>query len=278
MVKYFDTHAHYFDKKFEEFSLNGTVAGADALLDSEVMRDTVSGIINVGTNIQSSLAAIEQAAGRDFMYAAVGIHPEDAQNLSLDAAAELERLEELISSEDKLKANKIVAIGEIGFDYYWQPVDKAKQSEFFEGQLALAKKYSLPVIVHDREAHGDSLDTVSKFSDVKGVFHAYSGSIETARELTRRGWYIGLGGAVTFKSAERLRAVASALPLDRILLETDCPYMSPVPHRGTVNHSALLPCVAEVLSGLYGIDCANLARITEENARRLFDRIAAFEQ
>ncbi|MBQ9162216.1 MAG: TatD family hydrolase [Clostridia bacterium] len=278
MVKYFDTHAHYFDKKFEEFSLDGEAVGADALLDSELMHETVSGIINVGTNIESSRAAIDQAAGRDFMYAAVGIHPEDAQNLSLDAGVELERLEALISSPEALDKHKIVAIGEIGFDYYWQPVDKAKQAEFFEGQLALAQKYSLPVIVHDREAHGDSLATVSKFPDVKGVFHAYSGSIETARELIRRGWYIGLGGAVTFKNAERLRAVAAALPLDRILLETDCPYMSPVPHRGKVNHSALLPDVANVLSRLHGIDCTELARITEENAHRLFDRIAVPER
>lgn len=275
MVKFFDTHAHYFDKKFVDFSLSeGTPFGADALLDSEAFRSAVKGIINVGTNIESSLEAISQAQGRDFMYAAVGIHPEDAQNMSLDAERELERLEEMISSPDRLRTDKIVAIGEIGLDYYWQPVDKPLQLEFFEGQLSLAKKYSLPVIVHDREAHGDSIATVKKFPSVTGVFHAYSGSAESAKELVRNGWYIGLGGAVTFKNAERLRGVAKTIPLDRILLETDCPYMSPVPYRGQVNHSARLPAVAEVLAELHKITPAELAEITYQNTLRLFDRIS----
>jgi TatD DNase family protein len=273
-MRFFDTHAHYFDKKFTDFSLPDSPAGADALLDSQLMRDTVSGIINVGTNIESSLAAIEQARARDFMYAAVGIHPEDAQNAALDADTGLARLEEMISSETRLAEGKIVAIGEIGFDYYWQPVDKKLQTEFFYGQMALAQKYSLPVIIHDREAHGDSLDMISRFPAVRGVFHAYSGSIETARELIRRGWYIGLGGAVTFKNAERLRSVAAALPLDRILLETDCPYMSPVPYRGEVNHSAHLPAVAEVLGTLHGVSADELAKITLENTLSLFERIS----
>ncbi len=272
-MRFFDTHAHYFDKKFIDFALPDAPAGADALLDSQLMRDTVCGIINVGTSIESSIAAIEQARGRDFMYAAVGIHPEDAQNASLDADAELVRLEEMISSEARLTEDKIVAVGEIGFDYYWQPVNKKLQAEFFSGQLALAQKYSLPVIIHDREAHGDSLDMISQFPSVCGVFHAYSGSAETAKELIKKGWYIGLGGAVTFKNAERLRAVAASIPLDRILLETDCPYMSPVPFRGQVNHSARLGAVAEVLASLHGISTEKLAEITLKNAFSLFKRL-----
>ena len=273
MVKFFDTHAHYFDKRFADFALPDSPAGADALLDSVTFRDTVCGVINVGTNMDNSLDAIAQARGRDFMFAAVGIHPEDAQNMSLDADTELSRLEKMISSPERLSEDKIVAIGEIGLDYYWQPVDKPKQLEFFEGQLALAEKYSLPVIVHDREAHGDSLATVARHPSVTGVFHAYSGSAESARELIRGGWYIGLGGAVTYKNAERLRSVAKSIPLDRILLETDCPYMSPVPYRGQVNHSALLPVVAELLAELHGIGTEELALQTRKNALKLFDRI-----
>lgn len=274
MTKFFDTHAHYFDKKFIDFSPSENCpAGADALLDSAPFIDAVCGIINAGTNIENSLVAIEQSRNRDFMFAAVGIHPEDAQNMSLDADVELARLEEIVSSPERLRNDKIVAIGEAGLDYYWQPVDKKKQLEFFEGQLTLAEKYSLPVIVHDREAHGDSIAAVMRHPSVIGVFHAYSGSVESARELIRRGWYIGLGGAVTFKNADRLRGVAKSIPLDRILLETDCPYMSPVPFRGQVNHSARLPFVAEVLAELHGISVDELAQKTSENALKLFDRI-----
>lgn len=271
MEKYFDSHAHYFDKKFDDYALSEDApVGADALLDSDEMQKNVCGIINAGTNIENSLRAIEQAKGREYMYAAVGIHPEDAQTMSLDPDVELSRLEELIADADSRHRAKIVAIGEIGLDYYWQPVDKDKQKRFFEGQLDLAEKYSLPVIIHDREAHGDSFETVIRYPKVKGVFHAYSGSAEMARELVRRGWYIGLGGAVTFKNAERLRSVAASIPLERLLIETDCPYMTPVPFRGKINHSALLPYTGRVLAELHGVTLEDIARVTEENARRLF--------
>lgn len=269
MTKYFDSHAHYFDRKFEDLS-ESYISCVDDLLGSQLMCDNVCGIINVGTNPENSISAISQAMERDIMYTAVGIHPEDAQTLSLDPEVHIAQIEELISDTAKRCEYKIVAIGEIGLDYHWEPVNKELQKAFFEGQLELAEKYGLPVIVHDREAHGDSFETVMRHPKVKGVFHAYSGSSEMARELIRRGWYIGLGGAVTFKNAERLRAVAAGIPLDRLLIETDCPYMTPVPFRGNINHSAYLPYVARVLAELHNVSEEEIAMATRENVRALF--------
>lgn len=264
-----DTHAHYFDRKFD--ALDG---GAEGLLTDPAFQSVVRGIVNVGTNLQNSRVAVAQAGKYPFMVAAVGIHPEDAQGLPdgrpLDPAAELAALRAWVSDADARRRDKIVAIGEIGLDYHWEPMDKPLQKAFFEGQLALAAELDLPVIVHDREAHGDCFDTVLKYPTVRGVFHGYSGSAEMARELTRRGWYIAFGGAVTFKNAERVRSVAASVDPGRLLLETDCPYMAPVPYRGKINHSGYLPHIAEVVAPLHGITPAELAEITNRNAEELF--------
>ena len=209
-----------------------------------------------------------------FMAAAVGIHPEDAQGLPdstpLDPEATLAALRAWVSDPARRKADKIVAIGEIGFDYYWQPMDKDLQRVFFEGQLRIAAATGLPVIVHDRDAHGDSFETVLKYPTVRGVFHAYGGSAEMAKELTKRGWYIGFGGVATFKNAERVRSVVASVDLSKLLLETDCPYMAPVPFRGKINHSGLIPYVAEVIAPLHGLTVEELAEITNRSAEELF--------
>lgn len=269
MPAYFDTHAHYFDRKFD--TLEG---GAAALLGSEAFRSVVSGVINAGTSLENSRAAVEMARDYPFMYAAVGIHPEDAQGLPegtpMDPDVVLPRLMSWVSDAERRRSDKIVAIGEIGLDYYWEPMDKPLQKAFFEGQLEIARRVGLPVLIHDREAHGDCFETVLKYPEVTGVFHGYSGSAEMARELIRRGWYIAFGGTVTFKNAHRVREVAASVPLDRLLLETDCPYMAPVPHRGKVCHSAMIPYMAEVQAELHGVTVEALARVTEDNARRLF--------
>ena len=269
MPTYTDTHAHYFDGRFD--TLDG---GANVLLSSPDFRASVRAVINVGTNLQNSREAVEQAGKYPFMAAAVGIHPEDAQGLPngtpLDPEAELAVLHAWLADKEARRRDKIVAIGEIGLDYYWQPMNKPLQKAFFEGQLAIAAELDLPVLIHDREAHGDCLETVLKYPTVRGVFHGYSGSAEMARELTKRGWYIAFGGASTFKNAERVRGVVASVDISRLLLETDCPYMAPVPHRGRLNHSGLIPCIAEVVAPLHGLTVEELAEVTNRNAEALF--------
>lgn len=265
MPMFFDTHAHYFDRRFD--ALDG---GADGLLASPAFRATVGGVINAGTSPDNSLTAVAQAARYPFMYAAVGIHPEDCQTQDLDPEKDIARIRAMVADPAARRRDKIVAIGEIGLDYHWEPVDKPKQMAFFQAQLDMARTLGLPVIIHDREAHGDCFDTVCRYPGVIGVFHAYSGSAEMARELIKRGWYVAFGGAATFKNAHRIREVVASVPLDRLLLETDCPYMAPVPHRGEVCHSAMLPFVAEVIADLHDTTVSAVAAATTENARRLF--------
>ena len=269
MPSYTDTHAHFFDRKFD--TLDG---GAEALLSSAAFSASVRAVINVGTNLQNSRTAVAQAGKYPFMAAAVGIHPEDAQGLPdgtpLDPDTELTALRDWLSDPAIRRRDKIIAIGEIGLDYYWEPMDKPLQKAFFEGQLAIAAELDIPVIIHDREAHGDCFDTVLKYPSVRGVFHGYSGSAEMARELTKRGWYIAFGGASTFKNAQRVRSVVASVDVNRLLLETDCPYMAPVPHRGKINHSGLIPCIAEVIAPLHGMTVEELSEVTNRNAEALF--------
>ena len=279
LPRYTDTHAHYFDRKFgpnphnfnDKFNKYG---GADTLLTDPDFLSKVAAVINVGTNLQNSQTAVDMAGKYPYMAAAVGIHPEDAQGLPdgtpLDPEKELSALRAWVSDPDRRKRDKIVAIGEIGFDYHWQPMDKDLQRAFFEGQMQIAADTGLPVIIHDRDAHGDSFEVVLKYPTVKGVFHAYGGSAEMARELTRRGWYIGFGGVATFKNAERVRSVIASLDLSKLLLETDCPYMAPVPFRGKINHSALIPYIADVIAPLHGLTVEELAEVTNRNAEELF--------
>lgn len=269
MPRYTDTHAHYFDEKFAT-----TEGGARALLTDAAFGSAVSAVINVGTNLQNSRLAVEMAREYPFMVAAVGIHPEDAQGLPqgspLDPEEELAALRAWVGDPLRRRRDKIVAIGEIGLDHYWQPVDKARQQAFLEGQLAIAAETGLPVILHDRDAHGDCLETVRRYPTVRGVFHAYGGSAEMAAELTERGWYIGFGGVTTFKNAHRVRSVVASVDVDHLLLETDCPYMAPEPFRGRINHSGLLPHVAEVIAPLHHMTVEELAEVTARNAETLF--------
>ena len=281
MPTFIDTHAHYFDRKYATLAEGGDSAtrevalvGADTLLSSPDFQSSVCGVINVGTNLENSRVAVEQAGKYPFMAVAVGIHPEDAQGLPdgtpLDPDTTLAELEAWVSDPVRRKADKIVAIGETGLDYYWQPVNKELQRVFFEGQLEIARRTGLPVIIHDREAHGDCFETVLKYPDVKGVFHCYSGSAEMAKELSRRGWYVAFGGASTFPTAHRVREAVAAVPLSRLLLETDCPYMAPVPFRGKLNHSGLISHIAEVVAPLHGLTVEALAEAVNANADALF--------
>ena len=238
-MKFTDTLAHYFDRKFD--TLPG---GAQGVLNDPAFRASVRAVINIGTNLQNSREAVAQAAHYPFMAAAVGIHPEDCQvypgapgwyegQKPLEPEEELPRLRAWLADPAARRRDKIIAIGEIGLDRHWQPVDSPRQQAFFDGQLALAVELDLPVIVHDREAHGACLDAVCRHEGVRGVFHGFSGSVEMAKELVRRGFFIAFGGALTYRGADRLRAVAASVPPDRLLLETDCPYMPPVPLNNT---------------------------------------------
>ena len=264
--KIFDTHAHYNDAKFA--SLDG---GADALLSSEEMKNTVCGIVNVATYSKTSIEIIEQAKKYDFMYAAVGVHPTEIQKYELfDVETELAKIESLIDTPEKRKENKIVAIGEIGYDFYWQPYSKELQTEYFERQLVLAEKYDLPVSIHDREAHGDTFEMLRRYPEVKGVLHSCSMSAEMVREMVKMGWYISFSGVLTYKNAVNVREACAAVPLDKLLVETDAPYLAPVPYRGKLNNSVYMQKTVEIAAEVHGLSFDEMAKITNENAKRLF--------
>ena len=262
-----DSHAHYFDRRFE----NEVEGGADAVLESRVFGKGIAAVINVGTNPENSIRCIEQAKKYKNMYAAVGVHPEDCQHLEGSAREELEKIRLLLDTPEKRAENKIVAIGEIGYDYYWQPVDRERQTAFFDGQLQMARELSLPVIIHDREAHGDCFDRVMRHPETTGVFHSFSGSAEMAKELVKRGFYISFSGVLTFKNARKAREVAEAIPHDRILIETDCPYLTPHPHRGKINDSSYMIYTASTLGEILGLGFEETVRLTADNAKRLFN-------
>ncbi len=272
----FDSHAHYFDRRFHKKT---DLPSADELLPTILAPvGEVSHIINVGTSVVSSREATEQAARFEGMYAAVGIHPEDCQMVEDAPEAQLAALRELLGCHTPDPAayrreNKIVALGEIGLDYYerdYLPVNKERQAYFFDRQMALAVEQDLPVIIHDRDAHGDCFETVLRYPSARGVFHSYSGSAEMARELIRRGWYISFSGVVTFKNANRVAEVAASIPPDRLLVETDAPYLTPHPHRGQRNDSSLMRYTVAALAELHGVTPEQMARLTAENAARLF--------
>ncbi|MBQ1233786.1 MAG: TatD family hydrolase [Clostridia bacterium] len=264
-MKLFDSHAHYFDKKFD--TLEG---GAHAILTSPEFRESVGWIINVGIEPASNLRCIEQSAQYDHMYCAIGIHPHDCQHLTDTPDNVLATLYSQVCDPEIRRRDKIVAIGEIGFDYYWQPVNRELQAQYFSRQLDMARELDLPVIIHDREAHGDTLAMIKQYPDVRGVFHSYSGSDEMAKELVKLGWYISFSGPITFKNADRARRAAAAVPLDRLLLETDCPYLTPHPHRGKVNHSGYMYLTAQMQAELHGVAVEEIAEITAKNAMELF--------
>ncbi len=265
MEKIFDTHAHYFDRKY------GEMGGADTFLSGEEFWEAVCGVLNVGTRYENSLCAIEQARKYDNMYVAVGIHPSDAQNnCFLSVNEEIECIRSLVSDEKSRKENKIVAIGEIGFDYYWKPVNKELQYEYFERQMMLAGEFDLPVIIHDREAHGDTFDMIKRFPNVKGVLHSCSMSAEMVKEMVKMGWYISFSGVLTYKNAVNVREACLATPLDRLLIETDAPYLSPVPYRGKINNSVYMQSTAASAAELHGLSFDEIAKITAENAKTFF--------
>ena len=249
----FDTHAHLNDPAFD--------ADRESLMAS-LGEKGVGLVMNAGCSLESSRQIVAMAEDYPWLYASVGSHPDSADEVN---EAVLEEYRKLCKLSPKVKA-----IGEIGLDYHYEDIPRDIQLKAFREQMALARELDMPVIVHEREAHEDGMAVVKEFSTVKGVFHCYSGSAEMARQLVDMGWYIGFTGVLTFKNARKAVETAQAIPLDRIVLETDCPYMAPEPFRGRRNDPGYLYRMAEKLAELRGVSVEEVCRITTENGKRLY--------
>lgn len=248
----FDTHAHLNDPAFDadrEELLCGLTAKGIGL------------VMNAGCSLESSKDIIRMAEDHSWLYASVGSHPDSADEVNEDVIAAYRQL----CSHEKVKA-----IGEIGLDYYYEDIPREIQKKAFRMQMELAKELDMPVIIHERDAHDDGMRIIKEFPSVKGVFHCYSGSAEMARQLVNMGWYIGFTGVLTFKNARKAVETAASIPLDRIVLETDCPFMAPEPHRGKRNDPGYLPRMAEKLAQIRDIPVEEVHRITFENGKRLY--------
>ena len=259
-MRYFDSHAHYNDERFTtEYE-----GGALRLLD-ELFSGTVSGIVNVGTSPDTCREVIALAKQFKNMYTALGLHPSDARFIT-DIDGALGEIGELILDPE----NKCVCLGEIGLDYHYPDTNVEMQKTVFRRQMEMARRLSLPVSIHDREAHGDVMEILREYPKVKGILHSFSGSAEMAKELCAMGYMISFSGTVTFTNARRVWEAATSVPMEHILIETDCPYLAPHPLRGSLNHSGNLAFTNRKIAELHGISEALSAEITEANAKRIF--------
>ena len=249
----FDTHAHLNDEAFN--------ADREALL-AGLQEKGIGLVMNAGCSLEASREVVQMAKQYPWLYAAVGSHPDSADEVNEEVLEEYRKL---------CKLNpEVKAIGEIGLDYHYEDIPREIQQKAFRLQMELARELDLPVIVHERDAHEDGMAVVREFPTVKGVFHCYSGSAEMARQLVEMGWYIGFTGVLTFKNARKAVETAASIPLDRIVLETDCPYMAPEPFRGKRNDPGYLYRMAEQLAAIRGITPQEAAAITTENGKRLY--------
>lgn len=253
----FETHAHYDDEIFDE----DRKELFKSLLDNEIEY-----VVNVGASMESARNSVGLAANYEFIYAAVGVHPSETAALT---ESDMEWLK-----NEALHNKKVVAIGEIGLDYYWDEPDKATQKKWFERQLELARQVTLPVIIHSRDAAKETLDIMKahKAEELGGVVHCYSYSKEMAKDYLDMGFYFGIGGVVTFKNAKKLKEVVEYLPIESILLETDCPYLAPEPNRGKRNSSLNIPFIAKTIAELKNLEYDDVIRITSENAKKMYFR------
>lgn len=251
----FDTHAHLVDEKFD-LDIDEVVR--------EIKNAGVGFVMNPGCCVETSKKAIELSEKYDFIYAGVGIHPHDADSMTDTSMSELEEL---------CRHEKVKAIGEIGFDYHYEFSSRENQRKCFEAQLELAKKVGLPVMIHDREAHKDTMDMLKlhDIASIGGVMHCYSGSVEMMREVIKLGMYVSIAGPVTYKNSAKLPEVAKAVPSDRLLIETDCPYLTPEPLRGKRNDPSKIVYTAQKIAELRGISLEELAEITTANAKRFYN-------
>lgn len=250
----FDTHAHYDDEAFD--------ADRDALLGS-LAEAGITEVVNIGASIQSTKNTLELMKRYPFVYGAVGVHPSETAELNDHLFDWLRH----VSGEEK-----VVAIGEIGLDYYWDEPERSVQKHWFVRQLGLAREVGLPVVIHSRDAAQDTLDIMKaeQAGDMGGVIHCFSYGVEIAREYLNMGFYLGIGGVLTFANAKKLKEVVEYMPLERIVLETDCPYLSPVPYRGKRNSSLYLPYVVKAVSEIKGVSEEDVVAVTRQNARKMY--------
>ncbi|GAA0743993.1 TatD family hydrolase [Clostridium oceanicum] len=252
--KIFDAHAHYDDDEFSK--------DRDSVI-KDLKKNKILGVINCGASLKSSVQSVELANIYDFFYAAVGVHPENSMEVNEET---LEKIESLT------KNKKVKAIGEIGLDYYYKEnPDKNIQIDGFRKQMALAQKLDLPVVIHDRDAHLDTLNIIKEFPKVKGEVHCFSGSVEFARQCIDLGYYIGVTGVITFKNAKKVIEVVKDIPLDRILVETDCPYMAPVPLRGKRNRSEYIKYMIDKIAEIKELDSETVSDQILKNIENLFN-------
>lgn len=249
---YFDSHAHYNDERFDE--------DRDQLL-KDIHDKGVEYIINIGADMPSSRESIILAEKYPFIYATVGVHPHEVDEMTMEDIEELEGM---------TMYPKVVGIGEIGLDFYYNHSTEENQIKWFKVQLELAKKLNLPVSIHSRDASQLTFDIIAESGVKEGVIHCFSGSRELAIEYIKRGFYIGIGGSLTFKNARKTVEVVGSIPLDKILVETDCPYLTPVPHRGKRNDSSYLPYIMQKIAEIKGITEEEVAKTTLENTKKLF--------
>ena len=252
----FDSHAHYDDEQFD--------GDRDELIASLPSKG-VCAVINCASDLKSSATSAELSEKYPFFWCACGIHPHEAEKELKNA--NISEIEQKII--DFTKKKKCVAIGEIGLDYHYDFSPRELQKEIFELQLKLSKELDLPVIIHDREAHEDTMTLLKKYRP-KGVVHCFSGSVEFARECIKEGWYLALGGVVTFKNAVKMKEVAADIPLEKLLLETDAPYLTPVPYRGKENQPAYVRFVAEEISKIRNVSFENIVQASSQNAEKVF--------
>ncbi len=254
-MKIIDVHAHYDDSRF---------ADDQSEILTELFDSCADKIIGAATSVESCERQIALAEKYDGFYASVGIHPENAKDQK--------DIEKTVSALEKMLSHpKVVAIGEIGLDYYWEDYpDRDTQKAYFRAQLDLARRSGYPVVIHDREAHGDCLEIVKEYKGVRGVFHSFSGSAEMAKELVSLGWYVSFSGVVTFKNARKTVDAAEVVPIDRILTETDAPYLTPHPYRGQRNDSHYVPLIVEKLAEIKGVSPEEMNAQVAKNAKELF--------
>ena len=249
----FESHAHYDDEQFKE--------DREALLNS-MQENGIGTIINVGATFQSCKEVVQLAQEYPFIYASVGVHPDEVGTLDEEKFAYL---------KTQCQKEKVVAVGEIGLDYYWDNEAHEIQKKWFQRQLELARELVLPVIIHSRDAAADTLEMMQQYAKgLRGVIHCFSYSKEMAKEYVKMGFYIGVGGVVTFKNSKKLKEIVTELPLEKILLETDSPYLAPVPNRGKRNSSLNIPYIAQEIADLKGISYEEVVACTEKNGRDLF--------
>lgn len=254
MINIFDSHAHYDSEEFDD--------DRNVVID-DLKKNGIVGVLNCGASIEGARNSVKLALKYDFFYAAVGIHPEYADKVDEGVIKELKTLAE---------NPKVRAIGEIGLDYYYEEnPPRDIQRKAFRRQMELARELKMPIVIHDRDAHGDTLEIMKEFPEVKGVVHCFSGSVEFAKECLKLGYYIGFTGVVTFKNAKKAVEVAREIPLNRILVETDCPYMAPVPNRGKRNRSEYIEYIIEKIADIKSILPINVSEQTIQNAKDLLN-------